>query len=113
MRTNGERIGWREAWWRSSVDLMFAALGVISSFVALAAISNAEYYGVGWLERAENLQAHAPAWLAWTATAGPIWIGSEVVVMLFNKRRRALHDFIAGTVVRSELTIPEAEPQAA
>jgi len=29
----------------------------------------------------------------------PIWIGSELLVMLTNKKRRALHDFIAGTVV--------------
>jgi uncharacterized RDD family membrane protein YckC len=26
-------------------------------------------------------------------------MSSEVIVMLCNKRRRALHDFIAGTVV--------------
>src|SRR5438477_5361541 len=48
MRTNGERIGWREAWLRSSVDVAFAALGVISLFIALAAIADAQYYGVGW-----------------------------------------------------------------
>ena len=113
MRTTGERIGWREAWLRSAVDVVFAALGVISSFVALAAITNAEYYGVGWMQRATNLQAHQPAWLAWTFVAGQIWVWSEVVVMLFNKRRRALHDFIAGTVVTAEQKIPNAQTQAA
>jgi uncharacterized RDD family membrane protein YckC len=39
---------------------------------------------------------------------GQIWVWSEVVVMLFNKRRRALHDFIAGTIVTSELRIRDA-----
>jgi uncharacterized RDD family membrane protein YckC len=33
LRTTGERIGWREAWLRSSVDVAFTALGVISSFI--------------------------------------------------------------------------------
>src|SRR5262252_87312 len=33
-RTTGERIGWREAWLRSSVDVLFSALGVIGSFMA-------------------------------------------------------------------------------
>ena len=28
-----------------------------------------------------------------------IWIWSEFVVLLFNRRKRAIHDFIAGTVV--------------
>lgn len=113
MRTNGERIGWREAWLRSSVDVGFAVIGVISSFIALAAITDSSYYGVSWTHRTMNLQALEPSWLAWTGTASLIWIWSEVIVMLFNKRRRALHDFIASTVVTSEVRIPDAQPQAA
>jgi uncharacterized RDD family membrane protein YckC len=30
---------------------------------------------------------------------GNIWIWSEIIVILTNKRRRAIHDFIAGTVI--------------
>ena len=102
VRTTGERIGWSEAWLRSSVDVVFAFLEVVASYVALAAIPDAEYYGVGWMQRAVNLQDHRPAWLGWTVVATQIWVWSEVVVMLFNKRRRALHDFIAGTIVVAE-----------
>jgi uncharacterized RDD family membrane protein YckC len=112
VRTTGERIGWREAWLRSSVDVVFAALGVISSFIALAAVADAQYY-VGWMQQARNLQVLKPTWLAWTSTASQIWIWSEVVVMLFNKRRRALHDFIAGTVVTSEQRISDEQKHAA
>ena len=113
VRTAGERIGWREAWLRSSVEVLFSALGVAGSFVALATIADTDYYGVGWMQRGQNLAAHEPAWLAWTATVTQIWVWSEVVVMLFNKRRRALHDFIAGTVVTSEQRIPDAQTHAA
>jgi uncharacterized RDD family membrane protein YckC len=113
VRTTGERIGWREAWLRSSVEVLFSVLGVIGSFVALATIAESDYYGVGWMQRAEHLAAHEPAWLAWTMTVGQIWIWSEVIVMLFNKSRRALHDFIAGTVVTSEQRIPDAQTHAA
>ena len=113
VRTTGERIGWREAWLRSSVEVCFSVLGVIGSFVALATIADADFYGVDWMQRAQNLAAHEPPWLAWTTMATQIWVWSEVVVMLFNKRRRALHDFIAGTVVISEQRIPEAQTDAA
>ena len=113
IRTTGERIGWREAWLRSSVELCFSALGVIGSFVALATIADSDYYGVGWGQRAQNLAAHEPLWLGWTATATQIWVWSEVVVRLFNKRRRSLHDFIAGTVVASERRISDAQTHAA
>jgi uncharacterized RDD family membrane protein YckC len=49
-----------------------------------------------------NLGSHRPEWLDWVNTANQVWMWSEVVVMLFNRRRRALHDFIAGTVVTSD-----------
>jgi uncharacterized RDD family membrane protein YckC len=98
-RLSGEPIGWREAWLRSSVDVVFAILGAVSSFIALMTISDADYYGIGWLQRAQNLAVCEPAWLNWSATASTIWVWSEIIVMLFNSQRRALHDFIAGTIV--------------
>ena len=113
VQTTGERIGWREAWLRSSVDVVLSVFGVISSFVALAAIADSQYYGVGWIQRGQNLHALEPSWLAWTYTAGQIWIWSELVVMLFNKRRRALHDFIAGTVVTAEQGISDVQTHTA
>lgn len=97
--TTGEAIGWHAAWLRSSVDVMFSVLWVIASFMALTTISDAEFYGVGWMQQFQNLSALEPVWLSWTEEASQIWVWSEVVVMLFNKRRQALHDFIAGTVV--------------
>jgi len=113
LRTTGERVGWREAWLRSSIDVAFSVLGVGSSFIALAAIADTQYYDVGWVQRAQNLQALEPTWLAWTSTASQIWAWSELVTMLFNKRRRALHDFIAGTVVKAKQRTTDAEPQVA
>lgn len=106
VRTTGDRVGWREAWLRSSVDVVLAVLDSVALFVALAAIPDTEYYRVRWTQRLANVHAHYPAWLAWTFAASQCWVWSEVVVMLLNKRRRALHDFIAGTVVTAEEKIP-------
>jgi uncharacterized RDD family membrane protein YckC len=66
VRTNGERIGWREAWLRSSVDMAFAIGNTVSRLVALATIPDSEYYGVDLVQRTTNLDAHAPSRLAWT-----------------------------------------------
>ena len=99
VRLNGGAIGWREALQRSSVDLVFEVLSIVSVLIALSAIPDADYYGVGWLQRAANITDLQPASLAWTSPALQIWGWSEIVVMLFNKRRRALHYFIAGTIV--------------
>jgi uncharacterized RDD family membrane protein YckC len=41
----------------------------------------------------------APAWHPTVTVLLQIWVWGEFVTMLFNKKRRAVHDFIAGTVV--------------
>lgn len=105
---SGDVIDWHSAFVRSSVDIVFAVLGVVASLVALATIPDVEYYGISWMQRVDNLFARRPSWLSWEGTAVQIWIWSEVVVVLFNKDRRALHDFIAGTVVITERKTPHA-----
>lgn len=106
VRVSGERIGWREAWLRSSVDILLSALGVVEWMVALVTLADPEYYGLRWSQRVANVAAHEPSWTVWATRVGVIWFWSEVVTMLFNERRRALHDFIAGTVVISERKLP-------
>jgi uncharacterized RDD family membrane protein YckC len=108
VRTNGERIGWREAWLRSSVDIGFTIPWVIALFIALAAISDQDYASVSRRQRTRNLNALKPTWDGWVSKADQIWFWSELIVMLFNKRRRALHDFIAGTVVTETQRISDA-----
>jgi len=96
VKPNGMRIGWPEAWKRSAVDLVFAFLVVVVQVWALLHVDPEQYSSVGWLKRAELLQ---PPWFNSVTTLSHVWIWSEVVVLLFNKRKRAIHDFIAGTVV--------------
>lgn len=113
IRVDGGRIGWREAGLRSSVDVVLAILGMVSSWIALRSTPDAAYLGVGWMQQARNVHAHEPAALAWVAVAIQLWMASELIVMLFNARRRSAHDFLAGTVVVSERSRPGARPAQA
>ena len=82
---DGSPIGFKEAFLRSYVDLCFS---IVAIFAELSAIGNTD---------AEQFQ-----WSGWHGTVaiiGWIWFWSEVVVLLLNERKRAIHDFIAGTVV--------------
>ena len=82
---NGSPIGIKEAFLRSSVEL---GLSIVGMFVELSEISTGDaeqYLSSVWHEAVEII--------------GWLWFWSEVVVLLFNERRRAIHDFIAGTVV--------------
>jgi uncharacterized RDD family membrane protein YckC len=113
VRVGGDRIGWREAWLRSSVDILLSAIRVVEWIVALVTLADPEYYGAKWSQRVANVAAHEPSWTVWATRLGVIWFWSEVVTMLFNERRRALHDFIAGTVVISERRLPAPKQDGA
>jgi hypothetical protein len=51
------------------------------------------------LEDIHQIQAVQPSWMRYMAVVQQVRIWSELVVMLTNERRGALHDFISGTVV--------------
>jgi len=99
LRTDGERIGWHEAFWRSSVDVAFWAILSLSSVVMVISMPEERFVGSSWatlqaeIERSRGTVLRYLEWL-WSA-----WLYSEVVTLLFNEKKRALHDFIAGTVV--------------
>lgn len=82
---DGSPIGFKEAFLRSYVDLCFS---IVAIFSELSARDNTDAEQIQW-----------SGWLGTVAIIGSIWFWSEVVVLLSNDRKRALHDFIAGTVV--------------
>ena len=45
------------------------------------------------------LKEARPAWETWVEAVGSVWICSELVVLLLNEKKRAIHDYLAGTVV--------------
>ena len=95
---DGSPIGIKEAFLRSSVEF---GLSIAEMVARLIAISNAdaEQYLSDWVGREEYLLALTPAWHGAVEAIFWIWTWSEVVFLLFNERKRALHDIIAGTVV--------------
>ena len=56
------------------------------------------YNALPMLEKSAYLAALSPG-NSIISIISNIWFWSEIIVLLFNKRRRALHDYIAGTVI--------------
>jgi uncharacterized RDD family membrane protein YckC len=113
LRVDGAAVGYKEAMLRYAP--LFALAFLVSVALALASwkLSEAEYLSLGWQERPARLTAVAPPWYRIVFIIENIWVWSEFVVMMTNKKRRAIHDFIAGTVVvnihgepATELAIP-------
>src|ERR1035437_9747628 len=98
-KPNGERIGWKEAWLRSSVELIFAFGMLVLALWALVLVDPREYTSTGLLQRTQLLASFFPWWYPVVSIGQQVWLWSEVVILLLNRRKRALYDFIAGTVV--------------
>lgn len=96
---NGDFINLRQALLRSSVDICFSSFAVIAEAVAISNANPDQYLNAGWLERGNYLFLLYPAWYRTLTILSNVWYWSEFVVLLFNKRKRAIHDFIADTVV--------------
>ena len=97
---NGEKIGFRQSIMRSSVDLVFVVLVIFSEAYALLSVDSTIMFSDSvMVEKSGVLQQYHPFWYKYTELLNNFWYFSEFLVLLFNERRRAIHDFIAGTVV--------------
>lgn len=96
---NGGRIGLKQALLRSSVDIGFGIFAVAAQVIALSNADADQYLNAGWLDRSTYLIPLLPAWYGIVNMGSTVWYWSEFIVLLFNRRKRSLHDFIAGTVV--------------
>ena len=99
VRLSADPIGWRESLLRSSVDILFSFNWFLAVPPAVAALGAEAFVGQGWGGIYRLIQPTFPSHFEAIALVAGVWAWSEFAVMLTNRRRRAIHDFIAGTVV--------------
>ena len=99
VRLDGGEASFKRAFYRHAVDLAFSIVISSLTIYALLSIPEREYSVLAFDERLQLFDDKTGAWtnvINWLSVA---WVGSELVVLLLNEKRRALHDYIAGTVV--------------
>lgn len=99
---DGSRIGYSHALRRSSVDCVLSIASAVAIIVTLKAIPDALYSSASWMKQWEYLAQYAPAWSSSLDLCIGLWYLGETVCVLFDKQKRAIHDFLAGTVVINE-----------
>ena len=100
-------ISWRQAWLREGIPMIlglgclgYEVVSLLTGRASSGAIASGELVS----SRPYQLLAVLPG----------LWFLAEVLTMLTNEKRRALHDFIAGTVViRTNTDEKSAQPSAA
>jgi len=99
VRKDGAKANWKEAILRYAVQFLIGIPMTVASIIVIFSMTDAQYESMSFFARSAFIGANMPIWNKPVIWANQIWIWSEFVVLLFNKRKRALHDFIAGTVV--------------
>src|SRR5882762_2274103 len=89
-KVDGARAGWREASLRYLVILVLSALQSLAVTIAALNMPSEEYLALGFMDRSKYLVAQAPAWYGTVNLLLQLWVWGEFIVMLTNKKRRAL-----------------------
>jgi len=98
-KLDGSPVEYRQATIRYSVLFVFSTIMSITSIMANLSISDDVYNSMQWVERSHHIMSVMPPWYMPLNILMNIWTWSEFIVMLTNRKRRAIHDFMAGTVV--------------
>ena len=100
VKVSGHVVTYREAILRYLPEWLMGIGSSLAGMVAVLSLTDAQYFAAAsFLERSQVVAAAMPSWNGPVTIALNIWIWGEFLVMLTNKKRRAIHDFIAGTVV--------------
>lgn len=99
IRIDGQPIEWSEAVLRQIVSLGFMSFYIFFSIISVAHADGEYYQSLNWGEQARYINAFSPEIFILVKTLENIWVYGELIVLLTNKRKRAIHDYIARTVV--------------
>ena len=98
---DGSPVTWKAAMLRHSILLLFSLASMLALGIGLLnlEIPDSQFFSMGFMARSALIVGAAPSWYEVTNWLLQIWTWSEFLVILLNKKRRALHDYLAGTVV--------------
>lgn len=96
---NGSPITLRAASLRYSVLFVLTFASSLALLFSVLNMSDELYFSLNYIKRSQKILETAPSWYRLVSISLQVWVWSEFIIMLFNKQRRAIHDFIAGTVV--------------
>lgn len=96
--TDGSPITTRAAVLRYSPFFILQALSMLSMILATSGPMDG-YDSMNFIEKMQAAQRGAPGWNGILSAITYIWWIGTAITLAANRRKRAAHDFIAGTVV--------------
>jgi uncharacterized RDD family membrane protein YckC len=97
VKIDSSGIDWRESFLRYSINIVLSIISIAMMVKAILLADIDIYNDLTWLDK--NIYLANIVNIKLIQVLSNIWVWSEIIVLLFNKRKRAIHDFIAGTVI--------------
>jgi len=92
-------IGFREALIRSSVEMTLAIAAAFTISITLLRVNYDYVRMMPYFQASNYILDSTPIFYVHIMVILQIWTWADIGIMLFNRRRRAIHDYMAGTVV--------------
>lgn len=99
IQKNSDNMDWKASVYRYSVEFIIAIFGVFVMFLTLNLIDDSTYASLGFVERSQLMSRINPIPMQLQSWTSSVWSIIGAIVLISNSRKRATHDFIAGTVV--------------
>lgn len=99
IKLNGSNVGWKEAILRNLVLMVLTLFGSVVMLLKFTYADSAYYESLNWFQQQTYLALFVPGLSLVYMWLVNIWTYGEFIVLLTNKRKRAVHDYIAGTVI--------------
>lgn len=101
---NFDRITIKEVLKRQSVDLVLVVLSVFASIYFVNHLSKEELSSY-FHNKQDLTKIKSNFFLLVLRVLTQVWFWGELLTLLFNDKKRAIHDFLAGTVVANKATV--------
>jgi uncharacterized RDD family membrane protein YckC len=99
LKIDGTPVGYREALLRVAPGFLMGKTLAIGRISALNKISDSAFQSFTFRDRGRRITQLVPSWHHPLYYANLLWTVADIVVFFANDKHRALHDFIAGTIV--------------
>ncbi len=95
----GEALSYKQIFYRYVVYFGLPALSLVCFLYLYKDMDVASFDSLDTKAKVDYIKTNAPPMQSWINLGINLWFWGEFLVLIFNKRKRAIHDFMAGTVV--------------
>lgn len=96
---DGSPVTLKAALLRYAPMWLLGLLMAVAMIMAALSMPDSSHLSLDYMARSLAVAEYLPGWFGAVSVLLQVWVFASLITILCNKKRRAIHDFIAGTVV--------------